>query len=32
MAGTTLSAVPMIVLFLVFQKQFVNGFIGSGLK
>lgn len=32
MAGTTLASVPMIVLFLIFQKQFVNGFVGSGIK
>ncbi|CAM3693192.1 carbohydrate ABC transporter permease [Occultella aeris] len=32
MAGTTMAAVPMIVMFFFFQKQFVNGFVGSGLK
>ncbi|MCC2593908.1 carbohydrate ABC transporter permease [Tessaracoccus sp. OS52] len=32
MAGTTLASVPMIILFMVFQKQFVNGFVSSGLK
>lgn len=32
MAGTTLSAVPMIVLFIFFQRYFVNGFVSSGIK
>ena len=32
MAGTALSAVPMIVLFLLFQRYFVNGFVNSGIK
>lgn len=32
MAGTALSAVPMIVLFLFFQRYFVNGFVNSGIK
>jgi multiple sugar transport system permease protein len=32
MAGTTMAAVPMIVMFFFFQKQFVNGFVGSGIK
>ena len=32
MAGTTLAAVPMIVLFLFFQRYFVNGFVSSGIK
>jgi multiple sugar transport system permease protein len=32
MAGTTLSALPMIVLFLFFQRYFVNGFVNSGIK
>ncbi|MBK0331015.1 carbohydrate ABC transporter permease [Brachybacterium sp. MASK1Z-5] len=32
MAGTTLAAVPMIVLFLIFQRYFVQGFAASGIK
>ena len=32
MAGTTLSALPMIVLFLFFQRYFVNGFVNAGIK
>lgn len=32
MAGTTMAAVPMIVMFAIFQKQFVNGFVASGIK
>lgn len=32
MAGTTVSALPMIVLFLFFQRYFVNGFVNSGIK
>ncbi len=32
MAGTTMAALPMIVLFLVFQRYFVNGFVSSGIK
>jgi multiple sugar transport system permease protein len=32
MAGTTMAAVPMIVLFVVFQRYFVNGFVSSGIK
>jgi len=32
MAGTTLAAVPMIILFLVFQRYFVEGFAASGIK
>lgn len=32
MAGTTLSAVPMILLFVFFQRYFVNGFVSSGIK
>ncbi|WP_203568849.1 carbohydrate ABC transporter permease [Aestuariimicrobium ganziense] len=32
MAGTTLSALPMIVLFIIFQRYFVNGFVNSGIK
>ncbi|AXK47275.1 carbohydrate ABC transporter permease [Brachybacterium saurashtrense] len=32
MAGTTMAAVPMIVLFLVFQRYFVQGFAASGIK
>ena len=32
MAGTLMAAVPMIIMFMFFQKQFVNGFVGSGIK
>lgn len=32
MAGTTLSALPMIVLFIIFQRYFVNGFVHAGIK
>ncbi|GAA1312646.1 carbohydrate ABC transporter permease [Brachybacterium tyrofermentans] len=32
MAGTTMAAVPMIVLFLIFQRYFVQGFAASGIK
>ena len=32
MAGTTMAALPMIVLFLIFQRYFVNGFVSSGIK
>ncbi|MGP5199556.1 carbohydrate ABC transporter permease [Brachybacterium alimentarium] len=32
MAGTTMAAVPMIILFLVFQRYFVQGFASSGIK
>ncbi|MFC0672684.1 carbohydrate ABC transporter permease [Brachybacterium hainanense] len=32
MAGTTLAAVPMIILFLIFQRYFVQGFAASGIK
>jgi multiple sugar transport system permease protein len=32
MAGTTMAAVPMIILFLVFQRYFVDGFAASGIK
>lgn len=32
MAGTTIAAVPMIILFAIFQKYFVNGFVSSGIK
>jgi multiple sugar transport system permease protein len=32
MAGTTIAAVPMIILFMFFQKYFVNGFVSSGIK
>ncbi|WP_420112255.1 carbohydrate ABC transporter permease [Pseudactinotalea sp.] len=32
MAGTTMAAVPMIVLFAIFQRQFVNGMVASGIK
>src|SRR5699024_6889239 len=32
MAGTTMAAVPMIILFLIFQRYFVQGFASSGIK
>jgi len=32
MAGTTIAVVPLIVLFLVFQRQFVAGVMRTGLK
>ena len=32
MAGTTMAAVPMILLFLIFQRYFVQGFAASGIK
>jgi multiple sugar transport system permease protein len=32
MAGTAMAAVPMIVLFAIFQRQFVNGMVASGIK
>jgi multiple sugar transport system permease protein len=32
MAGTTMAALPMIVLFIIFQRYFVNGFVSSGIK
>ncbi len=32
MAGTTVAAVPMIILFAIFQRYFVNGFVSSGIK
>ncbi|MGO1354959.1 carbohydrate ABC transporter permease [Brachybacterium tyrofermentans] len=32
MAGTTMAAVPMIILFLIFQRYFVQGFAASGIK
>jgi len=32
MAGTTMAAVPMIILFVVFQRYFVQGFAASGIK
>src|SRR5699024_4985611 len=32
MAGTTMAAVPMIVLFIIFQRYFVQGFASSGIK
>ncbi|MGJ6980604.1 carbohydrate ABC transporter permease [Aestuariimicrobium soli] len=32
MAATTMAAVPMIILFLIFQRYFVNGFVNSGIK
>jgi multiple sugar transport system permease protein len=32
MAGTTMAAIPMIILFIVFQRFFVQGFVSSGIK
>ena len=32
MAGTTMAALPMIIMFLIFQRYFVNGFVTSGIK
>jgi len=32
MAGTTIAVVPLIILFLVFQRQFVAGVMRTGLK
>lgn len=32
MAGTAMAAVPMIVLFVIFQRSFVNGMVASGIK
>lgn len=32
MAGTAIAAVPMIILFAIFQRYFVNGFVSSGIK
>ena len=32
MAGALLSVTPMVVLFLVFQRYFVQGFARSGIK
>ena len=32
MAGTTMAALPMIVLFVLFQRSFVNGLVSSGIK
>ena len=32
MAGTTMAAVPMIILFAIFQRHFVNGMVASGIK
>lgn len=32
MAGTAMAAVPMIVLFAIFQRQFVNGMVATGIK
>lgn len=32
MAGTTMAAVPMIILFVIFQRYFVQGFASSGIK
>jgi len=32
LAGTMLLSIPMIVIFLIFQKQFVQGIAGEGIK
>ncbi len=32
MAGTTMAALPMILLFAVFQRSFVNAMVASGIK
>jgi multiple sugar transport system permease protein len=32
MAATTLAAVPMIILFIIFQRYFIQGFAASGIK
>lgn len=32
MAGATLSIIPMVIVFLIFQKQFVKGLLTSGFK
>jgi multiple sugar transport system permease protein len=32
MAGTVLSTVPMVIIFFIFQKQFVRGVSLSGMK
>lgn len=32
MAGTTMAAIPMIILFIIFQRYFVQGFTSSGIK
>lgn len=32
MAGTTMAALPMIVLFAFFQRSFVNGMVATGIK
>ena len=32
LAGTMLLSIPMIVLFLIFQRQFVHGIAGEGIK
>ena len=32
MAGTTLATVPMVVLFLIGQRYFVQGFATAGIK
>lgn len=32
MAGTTLATLPMVVLFLIGQRYFVQGFATAGLK
>ena len=32
MAGLTLSALPMVALFLIFQKQFIRGITSGGVK
>ena len=32
LAGLTISALPMIILFVVFQKQFIRGITSGGVK
>jgi multiple sugar transport system permease protein len=32
MAGSVIATVPMVVIFLIFQKQFVRGIAISGMK
>jgi multiple sugar transport system permease protein len=32
MAGSLMAIIPMIILFLVFQKQFIEGVATSGIK
>ncbi len=32
MAGATLASIPMIVLFVIFQKRMIEGIAASGVK